>query len=230
VQTQELTNSSNTLWQATASKADSNSVVTVVQTNSAGVAVTNQFTIGDANPTIVLPTISAAGRTLLASYVVSDAVASVTFSNIPASYRNLEIEAYQRTDENSAGNLCYLQFNGDTNANYGSIRNNLAGVSWAGANTSYSAVRAIYGSTQGGTASASWFTFLKLTIPEYTNTVFKKSGYTVGAQNGGIATGKPSIDIASFAWDSTNIITAIKFIPGGGNWTNNSAFYLYGVP
>jgi hypothetical protein len=61
VQTQELTNASNTLWQATASKANSNSVVTVVQTNSAGVAVTNQFTIGDANPTIVLPTISAAG-------------------------------------------------------------------------------------------------------------------------------------------------------------------------
>jgi hypothetical protein len=61
VQTQELTNSSNTLWQATASKADSNSVVTVVQTNSAGVAVTNQFTIGNANPTIVLPTIPAAG-------------------------------------------------------------------------------------------------------------------------------------------------------------------------
>jgi hypothetical protein len=44
-----------------ASKANSNSVVTVVQTNSAGVAVTNQFTIGNANPTIVLPTISAAG-------------------------------------------------------------------------------------------------------------------------------------------------------------------------
>jgi hypothetical protein len=42
-------------------KANSNSVVSVIQTNSAGVAVTNQFTIGNANPTIVLPTISAAG-------------------------------------------------------------------------------------------------------------------------------------------------------------------------
>jgi hypothetical protein len=44
-----------------ASKANSNSVVSVIQTNSAGVAVTNQFTIGNANPTIVLPTISAGG-------------------------------------------------------------------------------------------------------------------------------------------------------------------------
>jgi hypothetical protein len=44
-----------------ASKANSNSVVTVVQTNSTGTAVTNQFTIGNANPTITLPTISAAG-------------------------------------------------------------------------------------------------------------------------------------------------------------------------
>jgi hypothetical protein len=44
-----------------ASKADSNSVVTIVQTNSAGVAVSNTFTVGVANPTITLPTISAGG-------------------------------------------------------------------------------------------------------------------------------------------------------------------------
>jgi hypothetical protein len=44
-----------------ASKANSNSVVTVVQTNSTGAAVTNQFTIGISNPTITLPTISAGG-------------------------------------------------------------------------------------------------------------------------------------------------------------------------
>lgn len=44
-------------------KANSNSTVTVVQTNSSGVAITNTFVVGMANPTLILPTIPAGGST-----------------------------------------------------------------------------------------------------------------------------------------------------------------------
>jgi hypothetical protein len=65
-----------------ASKANSNSVVSVIQTNSAGEAVTNQFTIGVANPTIVLPTIPAAGGATTGMRVMLTPGGALTFGSV----------------------------------------------------------------------------------------------------------------------------------------------------
>ncbi len=83
VQTQELYSASNTLAEATALKANSNSVVTVVQTNSSGVAITNQFTVGIANPVITLPTISAGGgATVGTQLVLLTNIVTASFSSL----------------------------------------------------------------------------------------------------------------------------------------------------
>jgi len=100
VQTQELNSASNTLAAATALKANSNSVVTVVQTNSSGVAVTNQFTVGVANPTITLPTISAGG-----AITTNDILSVTVVRNSTQTYSNAFVRANHNVISSGASNL-----------------------------------------------------------------------------------------------------------------------------
>lgn len=157
----------------------------------------------------------------------------VEFTSIPSVYKHLQIRMFSRyTGTNNSGEPLYLQFNGDTAANYsihrllGYTNQSSTGTSSA-ALTSQTYVQAGY--TTGGSTTANIFSAHVSDILEYTNTNTYKTIRTLGGYDINTDTGYSSAGIYSGNWRSTAAITSIKIFADTNSLAQYSSFALYGI-
>ena len=165
--------------------------------------------------------------TLLQRVSVTSGVSSVTFSNIPQTgYTDLKIVASTRNLAANTLGLLGISFNGvTTNLSsrimYG-FGNNLG-------TSDYATFYAIWGYTDGATATASTFASTEFTVPNYTNASNKL--VCVDSINENLATdGRQSMTAG--LWSSTAAITSVTITSyDGGAATSSlvqgSTFSLY---
>ena len=151
--------------------------------------------------------------------VDSGGASSVTFSSIPSTYTHLQLRI---TGMYSATNNMYLQYNGDTAANY-SWHQLYGDGSSANSNGGSNQVLNYIGYSELGTTYPS---VNVVDILDYTNTNKYKtirSLFGFDRNGGGVA------GFLSGSWRNTNAITSITITPNGGNIGQYTSFALYGV-
>ena len=153
---------------------------------------------------------------------------SVSFTNIPGTYTHLQIRAIARATSGTVTDNWYIQFNGDTAANYS--KHDLYGngaVVGASASTSISAPN--IGLLPSTANVANSFGASVLDILDYKDTnKFKTMRCLSGFDNNG---SDGYVFLYSGNWRSTSAITSMTLTPvsGSGNFAANSQFALYGV-
>ncbi len=161
----------------------------------------------------------------LANITLGSDDADVTFASIPATYRDLVLVIQTRSSRATSDDDVFIQFNGDTGANYNYLRmvGRTGGVS--------SAVN-INGNNQmdlgempADTATAGQFGNTIIQILDYSATDKHKSVLARNNAAGSVGT----VGAHSGRWASTNAITSIKVYARVGNLKQNSTFALYGI-
>jgi hypothetical protein len=153
--------------------------------------------------------------------VGSGGQSSISFTSIPATYKHLQIRAFNRCSVNS-GRLRF-QFNGDTAGNYSSHYILGTGSSaLAGGSTNDTRLNGAYNN-----ATASVFSVDIIDILEYANTNIYKtvrnlSGVDTNSVNG-------EVFYASGSWRSTSAVSSILMYFDAGDITQYSSFALYGI-
>ena len=156
------------------------------------------------------------------------AAASVTFSSL-GSYEHLQIRGGAHTDAAGAGyNAFYIQFNGDTGANYTS--HYLRGYNGGNISTSAStdSTYIFCGLEPGPGGDAQAYGSSMIDILDYRNankntTVCYSPGRAAGAG------GSTEVQTGSGLWDSTAAVTSITLTPQSGNFQRGTAFTVYGL-
>lgn len=179
-------------------------------------------TISAAGIAAVLATVS---RIKIAETILGSDQATVSLSSIPQIYRNLVLTMTVRNDNAAAGATDgYIQFNGDTAANYSRGYIAWPGVNNFGTNLSVAKAPAFYALNNGEASGLA--TTVTITIYDYARTVWKKN-----------ATGQATMPMAgvflgnslSFHWASTAAINAILIgMTDSSKLLTGSVFSLYG--
>jgi hypothetical protein len=153
--------------------------------------------------------------------VGSTAQSSISFTSIPATYKHLQIRAFNRCSVNS-GRLRF-QFNGDTAANYsGHYILGTGASALAGGATNDTRLSGAYNNS-----TANIFSVDIVDILEYANTNIYKSTRTLSGVDTNDANGE--VFYVSGNWRSTSAITSILMYFDSGNITQYSSFALYGI-
>lgn len=171
----------------------------------------------------------ASARTLLASTTLGSNTASVVLSGIPQTYKDLivEFDARLSADESPA---FYLQFNGDTAANY----------SYQTLRTTYNGSRDALRATSttlgagimwipGSTGVANAFGSAEVFIPGYTASTTKQISMLSSSPSTSTTSPEIGAAISCGTWQGTTAITSITFYNSSRNVVTNSSFFLYGL-
>ena len=150
--------------------------------------------------------------------VGSGGASSVSFTSIPSTYTHLQIRGNLRAD----GNTDFMQFNGDTGANY--MRHYVYGAGTS--RTSGGEANAV--SCYAGISATVANTFAPLTIDiyDYANTNKYK---TTRSFSGFDQNTSWWVAMYSSCWRNTNAITSITLFAQTSNWSQYTTFALYGV-
>jgi len=165
-----------------------------------------------------MSSISASTYNFIATQTLGTATASVTFSNIPQNYTDLIIVG--STTHTSANNNTYVQFNGDTAANYGSNYMFGTGSSASGGRISAGTL-GIPADYSSSTTNPSMFRFH---LMNYTNTNMYKSIVSRNDE----ASSTQALALAGM-WKSYNPITSLTMTVSAGNIASGSTFTIYGI-
>jgi hypothetical protein len=150
----------------------------------------------------------------------------VTFAGIPSGYKHLQIRTLMRNTGGGSGEQSVLiTMNGDTGGNYATHR--LTGNGSAAGAQSYTSGTAIvpYFNPENGTTSNVYGVYV-IDLLDYANTSKNKTLRLLGGID---YNGSGTVGLISGAWFNTNAISSITFTSGGGNWTTESQFALYGI-
>ena len=171
----------------------------------------------------ITPSASSSDFVKINSVVVGTPVANVTFSGIPSTYKNLKLVITARYSAPATD--FYMQFNGDSGANYQSALS-FAG-STNGQSAAFSQSLAAIGSAATSTAPANQAGVAEVVVFDYAGTVFYKSatGFSHRLDSASVA----YIIMYGLTWNSTAAINAIELIAGAGNFVTGSTFTLYGI-
>ena len=168
-------------------------------------------------------------RYLLGRTELTGSAASVTFSNIPQTgYTDLRLVISVRDDQgSSSGQDIYIQFNGDTGANYSFKRIYGTGSAAASDGATSAATAGRAGRTTGTTATASTFASNDIYIPNYTSSNQKSISIDGVEENNATA----SIMVLNAAlWTGTAAISSLKIAPlAATNFVQYSTLSLYGI-
>jgi len=192
---------------------------------SSGLGINNDMYLDTSGPG------SGLGLQKIAEVLLGADAASVSFSSIPQTYRHLILMCYARITESVTNDYMYLQFNGDTGANY-DYQHSIMG----GSSTSFSST---YGQTQGRCGDLAGATSTRSTsvgmaeilIPHYAGATFDKAWLSRGgdvylqAGSNGTSTG-----LWGGNWRNTAPLTSITLLPAANNFKAGSLFTLYGIP
>jgi hypothetical protein len=165
---------------------------------------------------------------LLSEQVVSGTAATITFSSIPGTYRNLRLVMQARCDLAATFSDGYLQFNGDTAANY--FRQYVNGnTTSAGAGESGAAKVGMF-SVECANGLASFAAPSVIEIPNYSGSTFKKASLSTSLfVNSTSITNNMFVSVTGSIWNGTPAaITSIVIgLTGSGNFITGSVFDLY---
>ena len=169
--------------------------------------------------------------TKIAEFVLGVVTASVTFSSIPGTYRHLVIQWMARGDVAATETDLYLQFNGDTAANYDSETYTFSGTTTASIGISERIATAgpRIGDVAGSTAVGSSASGGTIVIPNYAGTTFQKLATATCTIKRAASTGNLVTELDSEWWRSSAAINAALLKPGSGNFVAGSTFQCYGM-
>lgn len=162
----------------------------------------------------------------LAEVVLASPAATISFNSISQSYRTLKL--FVVGAESGSSLSFYMQFNGDTGTNYGSV-NIYGGDSGPGAGTNYSTARAPAGQVTA-TGGGNYAMGNEITIYDYARTVWNKAFTGINSSiRGGISGGDYSINFSG-VWNNTAAITSILLgLIDGDNFDTGTVASLYGI-
>jgi len=168
-----------------------------------------------------------AGFAKINESVLVGTTASVTFSSIPATYRNLRLYVLCRSDTAGVQTNLFMQFNGDTAANYD--YQEMAGQQAATAAVeSLAQIGIPMREMPAAGTTASHPAIFTIDIPWYASTTFLKLSINQSSWSNGTATGSLVTRNAMGRWRSSAAITSIRLVPGAGSFIAGSSFALYG--
>lgn len=172
---------------------------------------------------------SASGAlTKIAEVVLSASQSTVTFSSIPATFRNLVLVINARTDIAASGQNGYIQFNGDTGANYSQSFLDTNGTTQSTGNT-LSTAQCPFMFIVGASAASGLCTSGKIFINNYAGTTFFKNALLNEIAPTAISSTGLVVVLQSLTWVSTAAINSILIgLTAAGNYIAGSTFTLYG--
>lgn len=150
----------------------------------------------------------------------------ITFSSIPSTYTHLQIRALMRNTSTGTGEQSNLiTINSDTGANYATHR--LTGNGSAAGAQSYTSGTAIvpYFNPSNGNAASIYGVYV-IDFLDYANTSKAKTMRLLGGSD---FNGSGTVGLISGAWFNNTALSSITFTSGGGNWTTDTSFALYGI-
>lgn len=149
----------------------------------------------------------------------------ITFSSIPSTYKHLQIRWTNKSTAN--GSYLWLNFNGDTGANYANHYLLGDGATTPSAGGEIDQVRLnLYGALITSTA-ASVYAVQIVDILDYANTSKNKTVRAVGGQD---SNGSGVIMLSSGLWrNSSTAINSITITANAASFTTASQFDLYGI-
>jgi hypothetical protein len=155
---------------------------------------------------------------------------TITFTSIPQNYQHLQIRVFALSTNTTpeSGQNVRIIFNSDTGNNY--ARHSLEGDGNSGfvgetANTNGILMRALM-ITSGGIIGGAGI----CDIHDYTSTSKNKTVRAFAGGNRNVTTNTNAfVGIFSGLYISTNAITSISLISGGGSFRTSSQFALYGI-
>ena len=156
------------------------------------------------------------------------AAASVTFSSL-GSYEHLQIRGGAHTDAAGAGyNAFYIQFNGDTAANY-SVHY-VRGYNGSNVATSVStgSTYIFCGLEPGPGGDAQAYGTAIIDIFDYRN-ANKNTTICHTPAIAAAAGGSTEVQLGSGLWSSTAAVTSLALTPQSGNFQRGTEFTLYGL-
>ena len=166
----------------------------------------------------------------LEEVVLSTAASSVTFSSLgtyaTAGYKHLQIRMVTRADTSGfAGH--YMQFNGDTSANYTTHR--LMGNGSSVSAYHYGTEDYIrLGDSERLTQSvAGAFAPTIVDLLDFASTTKTTTARVLNGRTGGVSGASPRIEFHSGLWTSTNAVTSVLF-KNYANYVAGTRFSLYG--
>lgn len=164
--------------------------------------------------------------TVIAHTELGSAAATISFTSIPATYTDLFIAVSSRSAGSDPEDL-YLQFNGDTGANYSFRRLYGSGSSVASDAVASNATAGRVGRVNSGNYTGSTFSSTGIYIPNYLSSVAKSiSSDTVEENN---ATQAFQMIFATI-WSGTSAITSVDLkVFSGVNFAQYSSATLFGI-
>ncbi len=167
--------------------------------------------------------------TLIQEQLLGSDVASVTFSAIPGTYRHLKLVIYGRSTEATTNNFIYLQFNGDTGANYDYQQSIIVNTALAAANA-YAQTKIALGQIAGASApTAGMVGACEILIPLYAGTTYNKILQTCCSAIIGTSGSNTQVGQFSGQWRSTAAITSIVILLAANDFKTGSILSLYGM-
>lgn len=168
----------------------------------------------------------AGGYDALWSTTLAATTTTITISGIPSTYKHLQLRVIGKISGTVGYGQAYVQFNGDTAANYSAHQLYGTGASAAAAAT-VSATKADVTTWFPDSTTTSMFGASVTDILDYANTNKFKTlrvlgGFDTNNTNSGL------VGFFSSSWRSTNAVTSMT-ITAASNFLQYTSFALYGV-
>lgn len=169
----------------------------------------------------------AGAMTLFAAIDTSGgAAASIDFTSIPATARSIMIEAVVRGAKAAGFDDFWIRVNNDSGANYdyqlqgafqtsGAASEGIAQTKWA------------IGQPAAASATAGLFSYFRIFLPFYANTVHRKTGYAESSEITGEGSGGMVVRHAELHWRAATAISRVTLLFAGGNVAQDSYATLY---
>ena len=138
--------------------------------------------------------------------------ANIDVTGISNTYAHLMVSIYARADVAAATTGCFMQFNGDTAANY-DYQELTAIAAVASATETFAATSVLLGGIPANTAGANLFGSIETFIPHYAGTANNKQYVSLASRKAGTTTGLLGVHIFGGGWRSTAAINRITFLP-----------------
>jgi hypothetical protein len=155
----------------------------------------------------------------------------LTFSSIPATYRELEISIYGRSDTAATNALVQMTAENTPTAGAYDFENLFGNTSSAGAAQNLGASDYIQvGAVPGASSTANVYSTIKVWLPEYAKTSNFKSTLSFSAGIQTLTTGNLTVSVVGGLIEQTAAISILKLALSAGNWTPDSRATLWGRP
>jgi hypothetical protein len=172
------------------------------------------------------PAPAAGALAFIAQQVVAGSVAAnIDFSSIPATYESLVLELMGAGDAAALAVNALMRFNNDSGADYYYQLDYANGATPAGAASS-GVTSGRIGVLSAASAGSTNVGAIRVQIPNYARTIFRKQYIAQGGRFGAGDTG--SEDVYGM-WASTAAINRITLLLSSGNFALGSVATLYGV-